>query len=80
AKLENKKLANSKYYGKHKKSLSNRRKFDFNETVTGKKSSKNRRQKRPNSTIRESKYHCGNKRSWVKQRLSKNKEVYNKEN
>ncbi|CAG8727446.1 4095_t:CDS:1, partial [Dentiscutata erythropus] len=80
AEIKNGKLASLKYYGEHKKPLSNRRKLDFNKTVTSKRSSRDRRQKRLNSTIRKSKRHCGSKRSWVKQRLSKNEKVYNKEN
>ncbi|CAG8582327.1 23181_t:CDS:1, partial [Dentiscutata erythropus] len=61
--IENGKLTSSKYYGEQKKPLSNRKKLDFNETVVSKKSSGDRRQKRPDSTIRESKRHCSSKRS-----------------
>ncbi|CAG8746232.1 2559_t:CDS:1, partial [Dentiscutata erythropus] len=48
------------------------RKRDFNETVSIKKPSADKRLKRPNNTVRESKRLCGSKGSWVKQRISKN--------
>ncbi|CAG8824708.1 4641_t:CDS:1, partial [Dentiscutata erythropus] len=63
----------SKYYSEYKKSLSNRKKHDLNKTVTVKKLIGDRRQKGHYSTLRESKHYCSSKRSWVKQRMPKNK-------
>ncbi|CAG8785940.1 19175_t:CDS:1, partial [Dentiscutata erythropus] len=78
--VENRRVASSKYYSEHKKVLSNRRKLDLNETVSIKKPSADKRLKRSNNTIRESKCLHGSKGSWVKQRIPKKETVYDKEN
>ncbi|CAG8797380.1 10754_t:CDS:2, partial [Dentiscutata erythropus] len=70
---ENKRLASSKYFSERKRVQSSRRKHDRDKAVSIKKSSTDRRLKRPNDTVRESKHHYGSKSSWVKQRISRNK-------
>ncbi|CAG8784820.1 25393_t:CDS:2, partial [Dentiscutata erythropus] len=61
--IENGRDASLKYYSEYKKFISSRKKQDFNKTVSIKKLSADKRLKRPNNTIKESKRHCSSKSS-----------------